>query len=101
MLSRYTTVTENIPNKEKDYEIFKSLYLDLDREASIFSQWARMLEKVKIEENSNRIYLGVENIDFDKGVKEQLPARLLKNNILKTRTAQKLEYNIAYQYHCL
>ena len=98
VLSRFTIVTENIPNKEKDYEIFKSLYLDLDREASIFSQWARMLEKVKIEENSNRIYLGVENIDFDEGVKEQLPARLLKNNILKTRTAQKLEYNIAYQY---
>ncbi len=98
VLSRFTMVTKEIPTKENDFEVFKSLYLDLDREASIFSQWVRMLDKIKLTENSNRIYLGVNNVSFDKGVKEQLPKRLLKNNILKTRTAQKIEYNIAYQY---
>ncbi len=98
VLSRYEVVTEKMPSKEYDKRVFTSLYLDLNREASIFSQWVKMLEKVDLKKSKNSLFIGVQNITYDEGVKQQLPDRLLNKNIMKTRTAQKFEYNIAYQY---
>ena len=78
---------------------FSSLYLNLDRKASIFSHWADIIENLEIKDSYNRIYLGVKKIEFDEGVEKQIPKKYLVNDIFKTRSAQKIEYYIAKHHN--
>ena len=94
VLVQNETVTNNIPNAEYDFGILKNMYLDTNSNASIFKQWVKKLETVNIL-NAGTIHLKIRDVVLDDDVKSQIPPKLSKNNLLKIRSAQKLEYQIS------
>ena len=94
VLVQNETITNSIPKTEYDFEILKSMYLDVNSNASIFKQWVKKLENINIL-NPGSIHLKIRDVILDDGVKGQIPTKLSKNNLLKIRSAQKLEYQIS------
>ena len=95
VLARSTFVTKKMPDNNEDKEKFEAMYLNLNDEASIFSQWARMLEKIRVNETKNIATIGVRNIILSDKVQGNLPERLKNNGVFKSKTAQELEASIA------
>lgn len=94
VLVQYETVTFGVPSHDYDFEIFKKMYLDINFDASIFKQWVKKLNTVNIL-NAGTIHLKIRNVELDSDVQYQIPAKLAKNDLLKIRSAQKLEYQIS------
>ena len=94
VLVQNETITSDIPSSQYDYEIFKKMYLDLNFGGSIFNQWVKKLESAKIL-NSSSLHLQLRNVELDSAVLNQIPDYLKKKDLLKIRSAQKLEYHIS------
>ena len=94
VLVQNETLTSNIPNAEYDFGILRNMYLDINSKSSIFKQWVKKLETVNIL-NAGTIHLKIRDVILDDDVKLQIPPKLKKNNLLKIRSAQKLEYQIS------
>ncbi len=94
VLVQNETITSSIPTSEYDYEIFKKMYLDTSFAGSIFNQWIKKLQDVKIL-NSSTLHLQLRNVELDTAVLNQIPDSLKNKNLLKVRSAQKLEYHIS------
>ncbi len=99
VLVRYTSITDEIPSKESDIKQYTDMYLNLDSKVSVFNQWLKMFEKTRINEIKNKATIGVGKILYGDEVKKSLPDNLKKNEVWKTRIAQKIEYNIASQHN--
>ena len=94
VLVQNETITNEIPTYEYDFEIIKNMYLDIDSGASVFKQWVKKLKNAKVL-NSGTIHLQVRNVELDSAVLNQIPEKLKTNDLLKIRSAQKLEYQIS------
>ena len=86
--------TSGIPNAEYDFNVLKNMYLKVDSDASIFKEWVKRLDTVNIL-NAGTIHLKLRNVVLDEAVKNQIPPSLLQNQLLRIRSAQKLEYHIS------
>lgn len=86
--------TNGIPNAEYDFNVLKNMYLKVDSDASIFKEWVKRLDTVNIL-NAGTIHLKLRNVVLDEAVKNQIPPSLLQNQLLRIRSAQKLEYHIS------
>jgi len=95
VIATSTFTTKKMPGADEDKERFKTMYLDLNDDASIFSQWAKMFEKTKVKESTKILTIGVRDITLSKKALESMPENLKKNGVFKTRTAQELEASIA------
>ena len=42
--------SKEMPSEQKDKDILKTMYLDISDEASIFSQFAKMFENVRVKD---------------------------------------------------
>ncbi len=87
--------SKKMPSEQKDKDIFKTMYLDINDEASIFSQWAKMFENVKVKETKNIATIGIRDIIIPEKVLKDMPERLKKNAVFKSKIAQELESSIA------
>ena len=94
VLVQNETITSNIPSSEYDFEIIQKMYLDTNFAGSIFNQWVKKLQDVKIL-NSSTLHLQLRNVELDSAVLNQIPNSLKNKNLLKVRSAQKLEYHIS------
>ena len=94
VLVQNETITSSIPSSEYDYGIFKKMYLDTSFAGSIFNQWIKKLQDVKVL-NSSTLHLQLRNVELDTAVLNQIPDALKNKNLLKVRSAQKLEYHIS------
>ncbi len=101
VLSNYPVVaisavtSKGMPSEQKDKKILKTMYLDINDEASIFNQWAKMFENIKVDEAKNIATIGVRNIIIEDKASKNMPERLKKNGIFKSKVAQELESSIA------
>lgn len=94
VLVQNETITSGIPSSDYDFEIFQQMYLDTNFAGSIFNQWVKKLQDVKIL-NSSTLHLQLRNVELDTAVLSQIPDSLKNKNLLKVRSAQKLEYHIS------
>ena len=94
VLVQNETITSEVPSSGYDFEVFQKMYLDLNFGGSIFTQWVKKLESAKIL-NSSTLHLQLRNVELDSSVLSQIPEYLKNKNLLKVRSAQKLEYHIS------
>ena len=94
VLVQKETVTNGVPSTVEDFNIVKNMYLDISNKSSIFKFWTEKLETVKLL-NAGSIHLQIRDVKLDGAVINQIPEKLSKNNLLKVRSAQKLEYHIS------
>lgn len=94
VLVQNETFTSSVPNAQYDFNILKSMYLDVDSDASIFKRWVEKLDTINIS-NPGTIHLKLRNVLLDEEVKNQIPSSLSQNELLRIRSAQKLEYHIS------
>ena len=94
VLVQKETLTNGIPNSIEDFNILKNMYLDISSKSSIFNFWAEKLETAKLL-NAGSIHLQIRDVKLDGAVINQIPEKLSKNDLLKVRSAQKLEYHIS------
>lgn len=95
VIATSTFTTKKMPTKAEDYKRFKTMYLDINDDASIFAQWVKMFEIVRVDEAKNIATIGIRNIILSDRTLKNIPKRLLKNNVFKTKTAQEFEASIA------
>ena len=95
VIATSTFTTKKMPTKAEDYKRFKTMYLDINDDASIFSQLAKIFEIARVEEAKNIATIGIRNIILSDRTLKNIPKRLLKNNVFKTKTAQEFEASIA------
>ncbi len=94
VLVQNETFTDGVPDAQYDFDILKNMYLDVDSDASIFKQWVKKLDTVNIL-NAGTIHLKLRNVVLDEAVINQIPTNLAQNELLRIRSAQKLEYHIS------
>ena len=94
VLVQNETITSSIPSSEYDFKILQKMYLDTNFAGSIFNQWVKKLQDVKIL-NSSTLHLQLRNVELDAAVLNQIPNSLKNKNLLQVRSAQKLEYHIS------
>jgi len=94
VLVQNETFTTSVPKAQYDFNILKSMYLDVDSDASIFKRWVEKLDTINIL-NPGTIHLKLRNVLLDEKVKSQIPPSLSQNELLKIRSAQKLEFHIS------
>ena len=87
--------SKEMPSEQKDKDIFKTMYLDINDEASIFSQWAKMFENVRVKESKSIATIGVRDVILEEKALKNMPERLKKNGVFKSKVAQELESSIA------
>ena len=87
--------SKEMPSEQKDKDIFKTMYLDINDEASIFSQWAKMFENVRVKESASIATIGIRNVILEEKALKNMPERLKKNGVFKSKVAQELESSIA------
>ena len=86
VLVQNETITSGIPSSDYDFEIFQQMYLDTNFAGSIFNQWVKKLQDVKIL-NSSTLHLKLRNVELDTAVLSQIPDSLKNKNLLKVRSA--------------
>ena len=94
VLVQKETLTNGVPSAIEDFNILKSMYIDTSSKSSIFKFWTEKLETVKLL-NAGSIHLQIRDVKLDNAVTNQIPEKLSKNDLLKVRSAQKLEYHIS------
>ncbi len=94
VLVQKEVLTNSIPNTEFDFEQLKDMYLNTNNKSSIFRYWVEELEDAKVL-NPGTLHLQIRNVKLDAAVVNQIPQNLAMNNLLKVRSAQKLEYHIS------
>tara|TARA_B100000989_G_C19520522_1_gene463951 strand:+ start:1521 stop:2684 length:1164 start_codon:yes stop_codon:yes gene_type:complete len=94
VLVQNETLTSSVPDSQYDFGIVKNMYLNVDSDASIFKQWVKKLDTANILK-AGTIHLKVRNVLLDDAVKNQIPQSLAQNDLLRIRSAQKLEYHIS------
>ena len=87
--------SKEMPSEKKDKDILKTMYLDISDEASIFSQFAKMFENVRVKESASIATIGVRDVIFNEKALQGMPERLKKNGVFKSKIAQELESSIA------
>ena len=87
--------SKEMPSEKKDKDILKTMYLDISDEASIFSQFAKMFENVRVKESVSIATIGVRDVIFNEKALQGMPERLKKNGVFKSKIAQELESSIA------
>lgn len=94
VLVQKETLSQGLPSANQDFNILKEMYLDIEKKGSIFKFWTEKLEVAKIL-NTGSIHLQIRDVKLDSAVLNQIPSKLKENNLLKVRSAQKLEYHIS------
>ena len=87
--------SKEMPSEKKDKDILETMYLDISDEASIFSQFAKMFENVRVKESVSIATIGVRDVIFNEKALQGMPERLKKNGVFKSKIAQELESSIA------
>ena len=95
VIATSTFTTKTMPTKAEDKKRFITMYLDINDDASIFSQWAKIFEIARVEEAKNIATIGIRNIILSDRTLKNIPARLKENKVFKIRTAQEFEASIA------
>ena len=95
VIATSTFTAKDMPSPDEDKKRFETMYLNINDDASIFSQWAKMFEKTKVKESTKMATMGVRDIILSEKTLESMPKSLKKNGVFKSRTAQELEASIA------
>ena len=67
-----------MPTKAEDKKRFITMYLDINDDASIFSQWAKIFEIARVEEAKNIATIGIRNIVLSDRTLKNIPEKLKK-----------------------
>jgi hypothetical protein len=91
---QYQIYSKKIPTRQEDEIAFQKIYMDTSFEGSIFKEWVARLDNISLKDAGIR-HLQIREVDLDENVIKQLPEQLKSNDIFKTQTAQRLEFQLA------